>query len=285
MKKRIKFKGCIWSPRIKLKRTIDYTDQEYRLLDILMHISDWDKKHKQTFGTTGESLRDIQSHYLPHWSLGKLSRWMNGLASKGEIERRDDHKIEIRNFARSTELNVQDDEQDNVPSDEQNVQSNERENLPDEQSVHQGEQRHKNQSSEKSQKTEEIKEHSASSVQSDEQAKSPKEQLKKSFKETQTTADEMLLLQKLKDEYTTDIEIPLKRYGLLLVRDSARRVESRIQGGEKVPNRVGYITTLCKEGTTWEDSEEKKREDGFGAPQLEYSEIKPRGKNHRFYGL
>jgi hypothetical protein len=242
-----------------------------------MHIVDWDKKHAQAFGSTSESLRYIQKHYLPEWSVGKLCLWMNSLIRKGDIVRDDEHRVVIKDFSKSLELNVHEDEQESVRPYEHDIHSTEQKDSPNEQPVQTGEQEPKKQFLNDVQKSKEIIDKSSLHVQQDEHTNNPKEQLKKD-KEQQTNNDEMLLLKTLKDEYKADIEVPLKKFDLLLVRDSARRVESRIKRGENVKSRVGYITNLCKEGVRWEESEEKALEDELGKPQLEFTQVKPRGK-------
>ena len=84
MENQIKLKGYIKSYRCKLKQMMDYSDREYRLLEVLLHIVDWDKKHA-SFGTTKESLRDIRRHYLQNWSVSKMCEVMNDLLHRGGL--------------------------------------------------------------------------------------------------------------------------------------------------------------------------------------------------------
>jgi DNA-binding MarR family transcriptional regulator len=291
MKNQIKFKGFLNSYRLKIKQTMDYTDGEYRLWDVLIHIADWDEKHTETFGTTGESLRDIQKHYLS-WSTGKLSETIKSLTKRGLVERRPGGRLEIKKFKYLISKSVRDIErfygvsdESSVHPDEQGVQAVEQQIHSTEHPAHSTEQAAKSQIGNRGTRKPLNTSENVMPVHPDEEVKSAKEQSKKSFKEIQTNADEMLLINKLIEKYGNDIKRPLSKFSVTSVRDSARRVESRIQGGEKVINCVGYITILCKDGITWEESEEKAREDGFGAPQLEYGEIKPRGKHHRFSSL
>jgi len=246
MKNQIKFRGYTNSYRIKLKKMKFYEDSEYRLLDVFVNIADWDKKHINTFGTTGESLRDIQKHYLPNWSLGKLSQTTNKLIKKGDITKRLERRIEIKNFWRFVSSNVQKVEQ-SVQADEQNVQQNEQPVQPDEQpkNIENHDVLIKNQL--------ETIQHNPT-VQPTEHQEKSKETLNQP-KEHQINYVELLT-----GQYGNDINAPIKKYGVEQVSEAAKITEARIDEGENIKNKIGCITNLCKEGVKWEGSEWQLRE-------------------------
>lgn len=248
---------------------MDLSDAEYRLFDVLIHIVDWDKDH-ETFGTTSESLRDIKEHYLPHHAIGKLSETITSLAKRDFLKRLRD-RIEVNNFKWLISKSVQDGERFNglvdeptVHHDERLVQVTEQKIQPGEHDVHASEHGDKKGVGEARHVMPMNIGENEVTVHPDETQKTSKEHLEK-LKEHQTNEENLLMIQKLKNEYGPDIEVPIRNFSLLLVRDAARRMEARIRRGEPVKNRVGYITKLCKEGIAWDLSEEKADEDRAGA--------------------
>jgi len=217
-----------------------YKDNECRLLDVLIHIADWDKKHKETFGTTGESLRDIKKHYLPEWSTGKLSAVRKKLVKHSDIAIKDDGRIEVKNFWRFVSPDVQKVEQA-FQSDEQDVQQ-------DEQSVQPAEQIRNTENHDALVKNQLETTQNTPVVQPTEHQKDFKETLNK-LKETQTNID--MLIKK----YGNDINVPIKNYCVEQVSEAAKITEARIGEGENIRNKIGCITNLCKEGAKWEGSE------------------------------
>ena len=258
MQNQITFKGWRKSYRLKLKRTREYSDKEFRLIEILLHIVDWDRKHAN-FAVTKESLRDIQRHYLPAWSVGKIQAAMQDLISRGVIERNSDGHIVIPNYRAYSD----------VQSDEQGVQPNEQPVHPDIQGVQPAEQSDTRQIDEQIPKPLLNTAQVSAPVQQGEQADAAKETLK-TLTQHQTGDDGMLIIDKLVERYGNDIRVPLKKYAPVQVRDAARRMEARARyKNERIGNPIGYITTLCKEGILWEDSEERRLEDGIKAREAE----------------
>lgn len=76
------------------------SDQELRIYLLLRVLADWDKKHKNTFGTVRSTLDDLRS-YLPERgsSKPKLSYWLKILESKHFIKRIKDGQILVENYA------------------------------------------------------------------------------------------------------------------------------------------------------------------------------------------
>ncbi len=276
MGNQIKLNGFIKSHRRKLKPMSDYFDREYRLLDVLVHIVDWDKKHA-AFGVTKESLRDIQRHYLPNWSLGKLCAAMKDLAQRAVIERNSDGKVLIKNFWKFT-TDVQPDEhsEDEILETEHPVQQDEQSVHSDEQNVQPSERIDDKQINDVPQKLPTNTVQIDASVQQGEQPDSPKETQKKLI-EHQTNNDEMLLMSKLTERYGEDISVPIRNFSPIRVRDAARRMEARIRyKNESVRNKIGCITNLCKENIPWEESDEKKLDDSMKAREAVQKETERR---------
>ncbi len=244
-----------------------YNDAEYRLWDVLIHIVDWDEKHKDTFGTTSESLRDIQAHYLP-WSIGKLSKIFSSLAKKGVVRRNTDRRIEIPNFKYLAGKAVHAGEQFYEEENEAEVQSNEHSVRIIEQPVQEAElgvssieQEAQNQVVHEEDLTPVNINEFAPSVHPREQAETFKQNQKKPIQ--QERSEEMQVLEsRLIERFGKDIQKPIERFGLTVVRAAANRMRVRMEiKNEFVRNQVGYITTLCKEGIGWEESDEKRLED------------------------
>lgn len=263
MEKQIKFKGYLRSYRRKLKKLAGLTDQEYHLYDALLHIVDWDKNHKDNFGITKESLLDIHRHYLPFSSKSKLSGNVNSLIEKGYIKRRPDKSIEVINFYKLVNNDVQqaerfygDDDIDVFPN-ERGVPENKQGVSPNEQGVQTTEQQGKSQINDDVSKIQENEAKNGQTVQPIEQQNTPKETLNK-LKQQQISDDD--LIKRLVDRYGEDIKVPLRSWSPGQVWDAARITEARLSGGENIRNRVGCITDLCKEGAHWEGSEWQIRE-------------------------
>lgn len=61
-------------------------------------------------------------------------------------------------------------------------------------------------------------------------------------------------------KYGTGITELISRYGLKQVNDAVRITAAKIRRGEFVQSPIAFITTLCKRGAKWEDTEEAKGE-------------------------
>ena len=120
----IKLKGYTRQYRIAIEKEKELNDAEVRLYYIYVRIADWDKRHKETFGSTNTTLRDIQRDCLPRWCLGKLSYTSRNLIKKGWLVKRPDKRIEVRNYGIYREKSVQVAER-MLQLDKQSVQSSE----------------------------------------------------------------------------------------------------------------------------------------------------------------
>ena len=83
---------------IELELERDLLDTEVRLFHIYLRLVDWDIKHKDTFGSTAITIRQLKSMYLPKWSIGKISYVRNSLIQKKWFEKRDEGRIGIREY-------------------------------------------------------------------------------------------------------------------------------------------------------------------------------------------
>lgn len=67
-----------------LIRLQELTDQELRLYQTYVLIANWDRKNKETFGTTSKlPIREVKKKYLKKWSIGKISTVRKSLIKKG----------------------------------------------------------------------------------------------------------------------------------------------------------------------------------------------------------
>ena len=258
MKDQIKFNGFIKSFRKKIKIMCDYSDAEYRLLDALQHIVDWDKKHNK-FGTTEETIRDIKSHYLPNWSIGKISKIMNALIDRGDIKRLTRSKIILNNFEYLV-CKYKDGEkfyEKKLYNIEHNVLFNEQKVQVGEQNVLSIEQMPKKDKDFEGNKTQKQEDFSIKNVPLNEQPVNPKETLNKD-REQQT--NNMLLINLIR-LYGKDIEKPNNEFGLPQVLEAVKILEARVRAGENIKNKIGCIIILCRQKARWQDCELRKIEE------------------------
>lgn len=81
---------------------IDYennlTDPEVRMYHLYLRIVDWDSKHREVFGLSNISVRDLKKHYLHNWSEGKISETRNSLVEKGWFIRESKTVYGVKNY-------------------------------------------------------------------------------------------------------------------------------------------------------------------------------------------
>ena len=83
---------------VELEYEKELSDAELRLFFVYRRIVDWDNKHTDTFGSTAITIRQLQTAYLPDWSVGKISNIRRSLIGKRWLEKRPEHRIGIREF-------------------------------------------------------------------------------------------------------------------------------------------------------------------------------------------
>lgn len=110
------------------------TDQEFRLYYLYARLADWDEKHgEESYGTILETIREIQCHYLPFWSIGKICYWRKALISKGLLQKEENRRIRVVRYSLYRIKNVKEAEQELqlleqiVHQSEQPVRADERE--------------------------------------------------------------------------------------------------------------------------------------------------------------
>jgi len=74
------------------------SDAETRLYHLYLRIVDWDVKHGDIFGSTDITIRRLREHYLPSWSIGKISYTRQSLIEKKWLEKRSDGSVGVVNF-------------------------------------------------------------------------------------------------------------------------------------------------------------------------------------------
>ena len=113
----------------------ELTDQEVRLFHVYKLIVDWDKKHADTFGCSEITIRQLQEHYLPHWSTGKVSQVRSSLIEKGWLLKRADGMTEVNGYRtyRIKQTHSAEDYFQNVRNGVQNPESPVQENDTDQQ--------------------------------------------------------------------------------------------------------------------------------------------------------
>lgn len=91
-------KGFIVSYRKKflLLKKQRLTDEEFVLRDYCIHIADWDKTHKEKFGTFKKTNKELGVGL--GWSESKVSRLRNKLVAKGMLVEQANGRMEIPNF-------------------------------------------------------------------------------------------------------------------------------------------------------------------------------------------
>jgi len=88
MAKKIKFKGYVKDYRTDIEKEKTLTDPETRLFRLYIRIVDWDKKHRDTFGSSEATIRNIKEYYLPNWSIGKICEKRKTLIEKRFLEKK-----------------------------------------------------------------------------------------------------------------------------------------------------------------------------------------------------
>ena len=83
---------------IELEYEKKLTDAEVRLYHVYLRIVDWDTKHIHTFDSSAITVRQLQSAYLTHWSVGKISYTRRSLIEKRWLEKRPEHRIGVREY-------------------------------------------------------------------------------------------------------------------------------------------------------------------------------------------
>lgn len=83
---------------IEIEYENQLTDPEVRFYHVYLRTVDWDVKHKETFGFSDISLRDLKKHYLPNWSIAKMSGVRRSLIKKGWLEMKAGGQIGVKNY-------------------------------------------------------------------------------------------------------------------------------------------------------------------------------------------
>jgi len=119
--------GWIHEYRKLLPTEKHLSDQEVRLFRIYRLLAGPYKKYPESYRRVFASYREIQRHYLPNWSVGKISHYTRKLESDGYITRIRQAVI----YVQPAENYIQPFEQ-KVQNSEQSVQSTEQSSLTQE---------------------------------------------------------------------------------------------------------------------------------------------------------
>ena len=126
----MKINGYVRVHRSDIESEKELNDAETRLYRLYYFMADWDKRHKETFGTVNIPFHAMKAAYLPPkgWSIGKISETINSLIEKNRLRRVSKTRIAVDKFTpfhnqvQNTEQNLQPAEH-NVQPVEPNVHS------------------------------------------------------------------------------------------------------------------------------------------------------------------